>query len=154
MAKPRDVLSELAYKNYRNVRAAALLFIIVGSILFLGGIAVATKEEPERRMHPALAIGIGVVGLCGVVGGIATRRGSRSWAPLVKVMAWLYIWAFPIGTILSWTLLDGLSQYLKSIDRIRRAEEQENDEWGDEQEDWDDEEEEDDRPKKRRRPRD
>ena len=134
MARPEDVLSETAYTNYRNVRAVALLFIILGSILCLAGISLVAGNERQNtdQIHPLLALPLVAVGLAGAVGGVATRRGSRQWAPLVKVMAWLYLFAFPIGTILSYTLLSGLPKYLKSIDRIREAE--------DEDEYWDDEE--------------
>jgi hypothetical protein len=156
VALPQEVLSELAYKNYRDVRAVALLFIILGSILFLGGISVAANPEQVQNgnsiiKHPAVCIGLAVAGLAGVIGGIATRLGSKSWAPVIKIMAWVYIWGFPIGTILSWSLLDGFSQYFKSLDRIRRAEEREDNGWDDEDDDDRDEDEEDFRPKKRRK---
>jgi hypothetical protein len=136
MARPDEVLNEADYKNYRNVRAIALLFIILGFILFLGGIAMvmsAGRPGEESGLHPVAAAALGLVGLCGVIGGVAIRSGNKRWAPMAKIMAWLYIWAFPIGTVLSLTLLDGLSKYLKSVDRIRRAEAR--------GEDWDEEEE-------------
>jgi hypothetical protein len=138
--RPEDGLNQADYKNYRNVRAIALLFIILGSILFLGGIALATgatEYARQKQMHPLIAAAIALAGLAGVIGGIAIRSGNKRWAPLAKVMAWLYIWGFPIGTILSFTLLTGLSEYLKSVDRIRRSERKDDDrdeEDGDERE--------------------
>ena len=135
MARPEDVLSAADYRNYRNVRAVALLFIILGSILVLGGVGMAAEKGDQNwpgLMRPVVGAVVAVVGLAGTVGGVAIRRGSRRWAPLAKVMAWVYLFGFPVGTILSFTLLTGLSRYLKSVDRIRRAEV--------EDEDWNDEE--------------
>ena len=64
---------------------------------------------------------VALLGVVGVVGGVAVRRGNPRWAWTAKVTAWFYIWAFPIGTILSFTLLDGLKKYFKSLDRLRRV---------------------------------
>jgi hypothetical protein len=123
MAKPKEVLSPADYANYRNVRAAALLFVVLGSVLILGGIGLATdqKPEPQRDVPPAAAIGIAIVGLAGVVGGIAALRGNRRWAILAYVMAVPYLLGFPIGTILSYVVLSGMSQYLDSKERIKQA---------------------------------
>jgi hypothetical protein len=122
-SSPEEILSEAEYRNYRNVRAVALLFIVLGGVLFLGGVSLAKQgsRAPDEQVPPAVAAGIAVVGLTGAVGGVATRLGSRRWAPLVKVMACLYVLAFPLGTILSYTLLRGLSEYLDCVDRVRRA---------------------------------
>ena len=122
MAKPEDVLSASDYKNYRNVRAVSVLFVLLGSILVLGGIGLATDKNriPEEQMHPAIAVGIAVAGLAGAVGGVAALRGSRRWAPLVYVMAAVYVFGCPIGTILSFVMFAGLSRYLDSVELIRR----------------------------------
>ena len=121
MAKPEDVLSPSDYKNYRNVRAVSVLFVVLGSVLVLGGIGLAAdKNRPQQeQIPPAAAIGIAVAGLAGAVGGVAALRGSRRWAPLVYVMAALYVLVFPIGTILSIVMFMGLSRYLESLERIR-----------------------------------
>jgi peptidoglycan/LPS O-acetylase OafA/YrhL len=133
VANPREVLDEAEYKNYRNMRAVALWFIILGSILTLGGIAGASDSGSSGNdLPPWASLLIALLGVVGVVGGVAVRRGNRQWAWTAKVTAWLYIWAFPIGTILSFVLLDGLKKYFKSMDRLRRAdsgEYEEDDAW-------------------------
>jgi len=123
MAKPKEVLSPEDYKNYRNVRAAAVLFVVFGGIIVLGGIGMATqqKPDPQRDIPPAAAIGMSIVGLAGVVGGIAALRGNRRWAKLAYVMAVPYLLGFPIGTIMSYIMLSGLSKYLDSKERVRQA---------------------------------
>ncbi|HEV3081869.1 MAG TPA: hypothetical protein VGY66_18965 [Gemmataceae bacterium] len=83
--------------------------------------ATDQKPEPQRDVPPAAAIGIAIVGLAGVVGGIAALRGNRRWAKLAYVMAVPYLLGFPIGTILSYVVLSGMSQYLDSKERIKQA---------------------------------
>ena len=121
MAKPEEVLSPAEYKNYRNVRAVSVLFILLGSVLVLGGIGVAVGKNPspDEQIPPAAGIGIALAGLAGAIGGVAALRGNRRWSPLVYVMAALYVFACPIGTILSLVLLTGLSGYLDSVERVK-----------------------------------
>ena len=132
MAKPKEVLSPADYKNYRNVRAFAVLFVIQGSFLPLpilaGIIGFATEMSlgPKEQFHPAAVIGIAsglgpiaTFGLAGAAGGIATLRGSRRWAPLVYVVAAVNVIFSPVGTILGYVMLTGLSRYLGSVERIR-----------------------------------
>jgi hypothetical protein len=123
MASPKDVLSPDDYSNYRNVRAVSVLFVVLESVLVLGGIGLALDENKrsQEQIHPAVAVGIAIVGLAGAVGGVAALRGSRRWAPLVYVMAALYVFGFPIGTILSIVMFKGLSRYLGSVERIRAS---------------------------------
>jgi hypothetical protein len=123
MPRPKEVLSPADYANYRNVRAVSVLFVVLGSVLVLGGIGLAldNKPNPQEQMPPAVAVGIALAGLAGAVGGVAALRGSRRWAPLVYVMAAVYVFGFPIGTILSFVLFSGLSRYLGSVERIRAA---------------------------------
>jgi hypothetical protein len=119
--KPREVLSKEDYSNYRNIRAVSILFSVFGTILLLGGIIAATAKPPDDReaLHPAVGVILAIVGLTGAIGGIAAFRGNRRWAPLVYVMAALYILNFPLGTILAYVMFKGLSRYLASVDRIR-----------------------------------
>jgi phosphate/sulfate permease len=123
MATARGVLDPEEYTNYRNVRAAAVLFVVIGSILVLGGIGAATekKPDPNRDIPPAAAIGIAIIGLAGAVGALNALLGNRRWAKLVYVMAvpWLL---FPLlGTVMSYVVLSGLSRYLDSKDRLKEA---------------------------------
>ena len=120
MANPEEVLSPAEYKNYRNVRAVSVLFVLLGSVLILGGIGMAVRNNPspDEQIPPAAGIGIALAGLTGAIGGVAALRGSRRWSPLVYVMAALYVFACPIGTILSLVMLTGLSRYLNSVERL------------------------------------
>ncbi|MCX5675127.1 MAG: hypothetical protein NTX87_08970 [Planctomycetota bacterium] len=125
MAKPKEVLSPADYRNYRNVRLVAVVFATEGSLLLLWALAVAagiigTSGIAALGAIPALGP-IAAFGLAGAVGGIATLRGSRRWAPLLYVMAAVHIIFFPIGTILGYVILTGLSRYLGSVERIRSA---------------------------------
>src|ERR671916_3531363 len=105
MPKIREFLVPDAYRNYRNVRAAALMFVVLGSILVLAGIAlVATPEADAGTTDPPpklFFVSLAIVGLAGAVGGVAVIRAKRKWAGLIYVMAVLYVLAFPLGTILS-----------------------------------------------------
>ncbi len=123
MAKPKEVLSPEDYKNFRNVRAAAVLFVVLGCILVLGGTALAIVKQPNPKdnIPPVVAIGMAIIGLGGVVGGIAALRGNRRWAKLTYVMAVPYLLGFPIGTIVSYVLLTGMSRYLGSKERVKQA---------------------------------
>jgi hypothetical protein len=122
MANPKDVLSPADYSNYRSIRAVSMLFVVLGSILVLGGIGLAldTKRKSQEQIHPVIAIGIAIAGLAGAIGGIAALRGSRRWARLTYVMAALYVCAFPLGTILSIVMFRGLNRYLDSVERVSK----------------------------------
>ena len=121
MANPKDVLGADDYSNYRNIRAVSVLFVILGSVLVLGGTvaAIAKNPNPQEQLPVAAAVCILIVGLTGAVGGVAALRGSRRLASLVYVMAALYVFGFPIGTILSIVMFKGLSRYLSSLERLR-----------------------------------
>ena len=58
MAKAKEVLNPEDYRNYRNVRAVAVLFIVLGSILVLGGLGAAFGEQPAHQepVPPAAAV--------------------------------------------------------------------------------------------------
>jgi hypothetical protein len=126
VANPKDVLSADEYSNYRNIRAVSLLFAILGSLLVFGGTvgAIAKNPDPRNQLPVAAAVCMVIVGLTAAVGGVAARRGSRRLAPLVYVMAALYVFGFPVGTILSIVMFRGLSRYLGSMELLKaRAQE-------------------------------
>ena len=120
---PSSPLSSDDSTNYRNVRAVAMLFVVFGSVLVLGGVGLALDESKrsQKQIHLAVAVGIAFVGLAGAIGGVAALHGSRRWAPLVYVMAAVYVFAFPIGTILSAVMFNGLSRYLDYVERVRAS---------------------------------
>jgi hypothetical protein len=114
MAKPKEVLSPEDYNNYQRVSAAAVLLVVLGIFFLYTAISTAMQRDEH-------AIGFSIVGLAGVVGGIAALRGNRRWAKLAYVIAVPYLMCFPIGTIISYIMLRGLSRYLESKERVRKA---------------------------------
>ena len=90
MARAQDLLNPDDYRNYRNVRAVSILFVLLGSIIALGGLATALDDPPpnEEPIPLAASIIMGVVGLAGAVGGIAVLVGHPTWAKWP--MSWRY----------------------------------------------------------------
>ena len=79
----KHLLSEDEYKNYRNIRAIAWLFSLVGPLLVLGGLAAALGVEKKKDDPPAaVMIAVAAAGLCGAVGGVATLMKRRKLAPV------------------------------------------------------------------------
>lgn len=125
MARDLSGLTPEEIRNYRDIRAVALFFIVLGSMFGLASLIFVfggVKADPKWSSLENTALGVVMLlfGLSGVVGGIAVRMGNRQWGGIIRFMGWFYIIAFPIGTILSYTLLKGLKQYFTSMDRIRR----------------------------------
>jgi len=136
MADPQRVLRPRDYTNYRNVRAVAVLFMLVGVIYVVGGVQIVlgiarTRTDVPRLVGAAFA----VAGLAGLVGGIAILSGARRAARFAYVFAGLYLIAFPIGTILGCVVLTGLGRYLDSLDRLHRVDKLTD--AGDRDDDWD-----------------
>jgi peptidoglycan/LPS O-acetylase OafA/YrhL len=123
VASPREILDDNEYSNYRNIRAIAVLFVLLGSVFLMAGIGIAAGKTKgnEDDIPPAVGVVIAVAGAAGIVGGIATLGGSRRWSRLSYIMAALYLFAFPIGTLLSFVMLRGLSNYLFSVELIART---------------------------------
>ncbi len=123
MANPRDILSPEDYSNYRNFRAVSVLFVLIGVMGIIGGLVHAAGQVSDTNSdsHPAIGVFISIVGLASCTGGVAALCGSRRLAPLVFVIAALYIFAFPIGTLLSLVMFKGLWRYLGSVERVKAA---------------------------------
>jgi len=127
MKPPAEILSPDDYRNFRNVRAVAVLYIGVASLVTfvaLGFLLVGSNlNEPAAVI--AIAVGFSglllLMGIAGIVGSAAILRGNRKWSPLIWTVAAFYIVLFPVGTILSVALFRGLRAYFDSIDRIRLA---------------------------------
>ena len=122
MTSVKEILSPQDYRDFRNVKAVAVLFIVLGGVLALGGIAgmVQTISGGGTKIG-FFEAGVACVGAAGVVGAISILRGNRRWAPMIYAMAVVYLFVFPFGTILSYVLLSGLSRYFDSKERIRRT---------------------------------
>ena len=123
MAKIRDFLNKADYKNYRNVRAAAAMFVVLGGILALAGVALLSIDPESGQTPPPkiVAILLMIIGVAGAVGGIAVFIGNRRWSKLIYVMAALYVLAFPLGTILSVIMFIGLGRYMSDLSRFRES---------------------------------
>jgi hypothetical protein len=109
---------EKRYKNYCKARAVSVWFIAIGAILVAGALAGAAGYGSSEPRVPVVVLAL-VMGLSGVVGGAAVRSDRPRLARVIKVMAWLYIWAFPVGTVLSLMLLDSLPGYTKYVESNR-----------------------------------
>jgi hypothetical protein len=120
VARREDFLRLDNYRNYRNVRAVAIVFVLLGGFLAIGGLALAFDDDPKTReeIPPAIAIVGAIIGLSGAVGGTAVIWGNRRWARLVYGLPLILLLGFPIGTILGYVMLSGLSQYLTDAERI------------------------------------
>ena len=123
MAGIRDFLSEAEYKKYRNVRAAAAMFVVLGGIFLLTGIALLSIDPQNGHAPPpkVVAILLAVIGSAGFIGGAAVFFGNRRWSKLIYVTATLYVFAFPLGTILSVIIFINLGRYMDDVARFRQA---------------------------------
>jgi len=119
----KELLTEEDYRIYRGVRAVSILFIFIGSLVALSGIMTMLVSPPQGQKPIPIVVSIiaSVIGLAGLVGGIATLVGHPIWARFAYVMAAFYILAFPVGTILSYVMIKGLDRYLKSKKFLREA---------------------------------
>ncbi|HMN42902.1 MAG TPA: hypothetical protein PKE29_18830 [Phycisphaerales bacterium] len=122
MADAKSVLSPEDYKNYRNIRAIALLFVVFGGLWALVGTALAIKAEPAGDDLPSAFYAVmAVVGGLGAIGGFCTFTGIRRLAPLIYIFGFAYLLAVPIGPILGYVLFKGLRKYLNSVEQVRAA---------------------------------
>ncbi len=124
MAKPKEILNPAEYSNYRNVRAAAVLYIFLSVLLVVGGIALLlSPPDPgeQKPVPPAVAVGLAAIGVAGMVAGLAIRRANRRQTPLIYTIGFLYLLYFPIGTSVSIVVLRGLARYLDSADAVKNA---------------------------------
>lgn len=119
----RDFLTQGDYKRYRNVRAAAVMFVLLGGMFaFTGTVLLAidpqSAQSPPPKIVPFLLM---LVGAAGAIGGIAAFVANRKWSRLIYIMASVYVLVFPIGTILSIVMFIGLERYLDDVARFRQA---------------------------------
>jgi hypothetical protein len=66
-------------------------------------------------------LGLGVFGVLSVNCGVGVRRGSRGLSRLAYITGAFYLLYFPLGTVLGFILLKGLSGCLKSVERVKAA---------------------------------
>jgi hypothetical protein len=140
--RPKDVLSKDDYTVYRLVRTVALLFLIYGVVFLLAGAFMAfgdphfeeTPAEKRARlqqgrerepMSPAIKgviAGVcGAIGLSAIIGAGAVRSGSRRLIPFVYVPIVLYIFQFPVGTIIAGYLAWNLTRFREILDLLDAA---------------------------------
>ena len=119
----REFLNAADYRSYRNVRAASVMFIFLGCIVGLCGVIFLTVEPQPGHSPPPIwvCLILTALGATAIVGGIAVIAAIPAWSRLIYVMATLYVFAFPLGTILSVILFTGLSRYLANVQRYREA---------------------------------
>jgi hypothetical protein len=122
---PQDILTPEEYSNYRWVRVALWVFMIGGLVVLFGGIVfllsgLLGSVSPDQKPG---TIGLGAVmlvaGLIAVGGGLNAMHAKRRWAWLMYVIALPYLFAIPVGTILSYVVLKGLPSYLRSVEKLR-----------------------------------
>jgi hypothetical protein len=84
LARSKEILRPSAYRNYRNVRAVAVLFNFLGGAFTRGVVAgiVQTLLGGGVKIGPFEAA-FACVGAVGLIGGIASLRGCRRWAPMI-----------------------------------------------------------------------
>jgi len=124
MGRPREVLSEGDCKVYRSVRAIAAACVFFGLIVILAGLPILTGNALEVDKGLPLWFGAFIVacGVCGVIGGIGIFSGRPRLARLAYGWAVLYVWMFPVGTILSVYLWSKLPQYLRILGTLKAEE--------------------------------
>jgi drug/metabolite transporter (DMT)-like permease len=125
MADATKVLGEDDARIYGNVRTIAVLFVLLGGILAFAGVTVLIGDRPPTNtrdnLPPIAAEGIGLAGAFGFLGGIAILSRKRRLVPFSYGLAVLYVFAFPLGTILSLYLLQKLPRYQAILEVLEKA---------------------------------
>jgi hypothetical protein len=120
MTKRQEILNPEEYRHYREVRAIAVLFTLVGGVCIFAALAQFLElTNSKEHIHPAILVVALVIGIISVIGGIATLRGNRRWAFLTYLLGTVYILQFPFGTLMGYVILKGLPRYLDSVERVR-----------------------------------
>ncbi|MBA4190067.1 MAG: hypothetical protein C0467_18945 [Planctomycetaceae bacterium] len=121
--KPEDILTPKQYLDYQHGRILAGLYVWFGLMLVPTGIWLTLSHDPnaKQQMPPLVGIIIAGAGLSGVIGGIAAFRGDRAGSRLMFVMAAIFIFGCPVGTIITILMLLGYSRHMDASDRLREA---------------------------------
>ena len=90
-------------------------FVVIGIVLMVFSILAL----PSGRVSPTSFFIYFMFGLVGIIGGIAALRGNRRLALLIYAISAVYLFCFPIGTILSIVIFIGLPRYLISVERLK-----------------------------------
>ena len=59
-----------------------------------------------------------MVALFAIVGGVASLRANKRWSWLIYVIAFPYLFAIPIGTILAYIIFKGMPSYLRNAEKL------------------------------------
>ena len=117
MLKQSDFPEPSDYKNYRNIRAVAILYVVLGWLILTSGVVVSMIEfKPGVEGPPGwLTYLMIALGLCGQIGGLAVLVGARRLSMVIYGIAIFYLFVFPVVTILSMVMINGLPKYLRNL---------------------------------------
>ncbi len=120
---PDEILSPKEYLNYQHGRIFAGLYMLFGGMLAVVGtwLAVSPGPDPKQQFPPAGAIVLAVAGLAEVIGGNGAMQGKRGQARLMFVMAAVFVFGCPVGTIITFLMILGFSRHLNAAEKLRDA---------------------------------
>ena len=103
----------------RNVRAICLLYVFFGSLNFLGGLALMfmlPAEQAAKLPFAVVVFGVGaVIGAISIVVALAGFARKPWGVTGCQVLSVLYVFSFPIGTILAIYFLRNVKTYKASL---------------------------------------
>src|SRR5688572_23847514 len=84
---PKLLLDKASYKNYRNIRAVALLYVLFATTI----IFTSEKKWAEDDNPVLIGVTLPILTVSGIFGGLAVRAGNRRWSPIIYLMAIFYL---------------------------------------------------------------
>jgi uncharacterized membrane protein HdeD (DUF308 family) len=97
----------------RNIRAICILYVVFGAIAILGGIGMVSDPK-GMEVPPAVGWAVLVGGAIGLISAIGVLRKSPWGVPVCQIVSAVYLFGFPIGTILG-------GYFLLHIGQVKRA---------------------------------
>jgi hypothetical protein len=116
-----EILSPKQYLNYQHGRILAGLYILFGCMLAVVGVWMAVTPNPNSKepIPPAVGIVCAIAGLSGMIGGVGAMQGKRGQARLMFVMAAVFVFGCPVGTIITFLMVLGFSRHMDAAERLR-----------------------------------